>query len=53
MAASQPPEQLTSDLWRVLHQIIQNPEEIIAENPGLARQLVLDARRMSAEEFKP
>lgn len=53
MAASQPPEQLTSDLWRLLHQIIQNPEEILREDPALARQLALDARRLSPKEFKP
>lgn len=53
MAASQPSEQLPPDLWRLLAQIIQNPEEILAENPALSRQLALDARRMSPEEFKP
>jgi len=53
MAASPPPEQLTSDLWRLLHLIVQNPREMLADDPALARQLALDARRLSPEELIP
>jgi len=53
MAASPPPEELPPELWRVLELIIQNPREIIEADPKLARQLALDASRLSPEELIP
>lgn len=59
MAASpspEPPEpqqQLTPELWHLLNRIVQNPREMLDEDPELARQLALDARRLSPKELHP
>lgn len=51
MAASQSPEQLPPELWRLLYKIVQNPRQILSDDPELARQLALDARRLTPEEL--
>lgn len=51
MAASQSPEHLPPELWRLLELIVQNPRQILADDPELAHQLALDAQRLSPEEL--